>query len=171
MTTQREQVQQESIDARVLRSVCGLYVTGVTVITTGDELNAAGTTVNSFTSVSLDPPLILFCLHKESRLRDVLKESGMFVVNLLAEQQEPVSRAFARRDTAEFATVEHHRSVGGVPILSEAMAFLECRQAGEIDGGDHVIVLGEVIDLGVLDPDPSPLVFFRGLLGALESRA
>jgi 3-hydroxy-9,10-secoandrosta-1,3,5(10)-triene-9,17-dione monooxygenase reductase component len=160
--------EAQQIDGRLLRNVCGLFVTGVTVITSGVDGRSDGTTVNSFTPVSLDPPLVLFCLHNESRLRPVVKESGLFVVNFLAGRQQRLAKAFAGKQTAAFHEVEHHRSVGGVPILSDALAFLACAIVNEFEGGDHTIYLGEVREVGVPGHNQDPLIFFRGSLGALE---
>jgi 3-hydroxy-9,10-secoandrosta-1,3,5(10)-triene-9,17-dione monooxygenase reductase component len=159
--------QAQPIDGKMLRKVCGHFVTGVTVVTSGVDGRAMGTTVNSFTSVSLDPPLVLFCLHQESRLRAVLEESRLFVVNFLAGQQESLAWAFAGRETAVIEDVANHRSVGGTPILSDALAFLACRLVNEFEGGDHTIFLGEVIELGISRQNQEPLIFFRGSLGAL----
>ncbi|MFI0741838.1 flavin reductase family protein [Streptomyces sp. NPDC021100] len=161
----------DPVDARMLRTVCGLFVTGVTVITSGRDGGAGGTTVNSFTSVSLDPPLVLFCLHKRSRLRPVIEESGAYVVNFLAGQQESLARSFAARDAGAIRRVSSHPSVTGVPVLSEALAFLSCELADTFDGGDHAIFLGRVVQLGVDRENQDPLVFFRGTLGALEEEA
>jgi 3-hydroxy-9,10-secoandrosta-1,3,5(10)-triene-9,17-dione monooxygenase reductase component len=155
------------VEPRILRNVCGLFVTGVTVITSGVAGQAAGTTVNSFTSVSLDPPLVLFCLHRESRLRPAIEESGMFAVNFLTGRQEKLAWAFAGRHTAAFADTAYRRSAAGVPILHESLAFLACTLVNEFDGGDHAIYLGEVAELGV-HRRQEPLIFFRGSLSALE---
>jgi 3-hydroxy-9,10-secoandrosta-1,3,5(10)-triene-9,17-dione monooxygenase reductase component len=160
--------QPEPVEGRLLRNVCGLFVTGVTVITSGEEGHSEGTTVNSFTSVSLDPPLVLFCLHKESRLRAVIDEAGSFVVNFLSGPQEPLARAFAGKDTSAVKDVPHHHSTDGMPVLSEALAFLACRLENEFDGGDHTIFVGRVVELGVPREHQEPLIFFRGSLGALE---
>ncbi|WP_308190714.1 flavin reductase family protein [Streptomyces sp. HPF1205] len=160
--------QAHPVDGRSLRTVCGMFVTGVTVITSGDADHAEGTTVNSFTSVSLDPPLVLFCLHNESRLRAVVEGSRKFVVNFLQGQQEGLARAFAGKGTAEIRDVAHHPSVTGVPVLSDALAFLSCRLVDAFDGGDHTIFVGQVVELGVPRQHQEPLVFFRGWLGALE---
>src|SRR5882724_12083585 len=89
----------QPVESRTLRQVCGLFVTGVTVITVGVDGHATGTTVNSFTSVSLEPPLVLFCLHAQSRLHALLEQSGNFAVNFLAGKQESVARRFAGRHT------------------------------------------------------------------------
>ena len=158
----------QAIDGRVLRNVCGLFVTGVTVITTGLDGEYDGTTVNSFTSVSLDPPLVLFCLHNQSRLCPVVQESGLFVVNFLAGRQERLARAFAAKQTAEFGEVTHHRSADGVPVLSDALAFLVCELVNQFEGGDHTIFLGKVLEVGAPRDNSEPLIFFRGSLGALE---
>jgi 3-hydroxy-9,10-secoandrosta-1,3,5(10)-triene-9,17-dione monooxygenase reductase component len=166
--TQQLTHQVYPVDARALRRVCGLFPTGVTVITTGADGTAAGTTVNSFTSVSLDPPMVLFCIHRDSRLRIELAESGMFAVNLLARRQERLARAFAGRQTASFESVQYHRSTRGVPILSEALAYLACEVVDEFPGGDHAIVLGQVVELGVPRRRQEPLIFFEGSFGALE---
>lgn len=156
-----------TIEAAALRRICGFFATGVTVITTGVGPNAAGATVNSFTSVSLEPPLVLFCLHKRSRLHSALAESGTFAVNFLAWPQEHVARAFAGRRTALLGDVAHSLSSPGVPVLSEALAFLVCRLADRFAGGDHIIILGEVIELGESRRNRDPLIFYRGVFGAL----
>jgi flavin reductase (DIM6/NTAB) family NADH-FMN oxidoreductase RutF len=160
--------EAQPIEARLLRNVCGLFVTGVTVITSGERGRSMGATVNSFTSVSLDPPLVLFCLHKESRLRPVVEESRKFVVNFLAGRQERLARTFAKKDTAAIDEVVHHRSSEGMPILSEALAFLACRLTSEFEGGDHTIFVGEVVELGAPRENHEPLIFFRGSMSELE---
>ncbi|MCB5169599.1 flavin reductase family protein [Streptomyces bambusae] len=164
--------EKHPIDARSLRRVCGLFTTGVTVITTGPEGRAEGTTVNSFTSVSLEPPLVLFCLHKQSRLHTALQESGGFTVNFLSGRQEKLARAFAGRQPNGFGEdAPHHFGAGGLPVLTEALAYLTCRTVDVHEGGDHDIVVGEVVELGVPEQDREPLIFFDGSLGALESAA
>jgi flavin reductase (DIM6/NTAB) family NADH-FMN oxidoreductase RutF len=156
------------IDGRILRDVCGLFVTGVTVITTGLDGESDGTTVNSFTSVSLDPPLVLFCLHKQSRLAPVIEKSGLFVVNFLAGGHEGLARAFAAKQTATFREVVHRPSADGVPVLSDALGFLACELVNEFDGGDHTIFLGQVLEAGIPRDHARPLIFFRGSLSALQ---
>jgi len=157
-----------AVESRTLRQVCGLFVTGVTVVTTGTDGRAVGTTVNSFASVSLDPPLVLFCIHHQSRLRPELKGAGKFAVNLLARRQERLARAFAGRQTANFDEVVYHRGAPGMPILSEALAYVACEFVEEYPGGDHAIVLGHVIELGIPRQRQEPLIFFQGSFEALE---
>jgi 3-hydroxy-9,10-secoandrosta-1,3,5(10)-triene-9,17-dione monooxygenase reductase component len=170
MTLPETEVPHQSmpVEPAMLRTVCGLFVTGVTVITSGTGKETAGTTVNSFTSVSLDPPLVLFCLHNGSRLRAVVESCGAYAVNFLAGRHARLARAFAGRDTAALGSVAHHRSAAGVPVLSEALACLSCRLVNAFDGGDHTIFVGEVVGMGVPRRDQQPLIFFRGSLGALE---
>lgn len=155
------------VDPQLLRAVCGHYVTGVTVVTTKVGGHAYGLTINSFASVSLDPPLVLFCIHQKSSIRPLLRDVRVFAVNILAEDQEHLSRTFATRGVSRFDTVPSDTGVSGAPILSEALAYLDCEVRDEMDGGDHTIVLGEVVDLGVLRGDSNPLTFFRSLHGRL----
>lgn len=159
------------VDGRALRDVCGNFATGVTVITSGDGQDASGTTVNSFTSVSLEPPLVLICLHRASRLLPVVQESGGFVVNFLTQHQQRVAWAFAGRASARMDEVVHHRSAAGLPVLSEALAFLDCRLITEYDGGDHAILLGEVVGLGAPAAEEDPLIFFQGSMRELDGDA
>ena len=178
MSTQSDALQQTpdlvpvpapaAVEALALRNICSLFVTGVTVITSGESGRSAGTTVNSFTSVSLDPPLVLFCLHRQSRLLEVLHESERFVVNFLSGAQEQLARAFAGRHTAQLSDYAHRRTGDGMPVLDNALAYLACRLVDEMDGGDHVILLGEVTELGAAPHKTEPLVFFRGSMGSLE---
>ncbi|MCX4591808.1 flavin reductase family protein [Streptomyces sp. NBC_01549] len=158
----------QPIEGAALRRVCAHFATGVTVITTGTPGSSAGTTVNSFTSVSLEPPLVLFCLHQHSRLRSPIQQSGGFVVNFLTRQQESLAWAFAGRESAKVEDVPHHRTADGLPVLSGALAYLSCRLVEEYDGGDHTIVLGEVVGLGAAGQDEDPLIFYRGSIRALD---
>lgn len=159
--------QVRPIDAGILRRVCGLFVTGVAVITTEADGAATGTTVNSFTSVSLEPPLVLFCLHNRSRLNAPLRAAGSFAVNFLAGQQEPVAWAFAGRKISSHGEVAYQRSATGVPVIGEALAYLACRIVDQYPGGDHTIVVGEVVEVGI-PRRQEPLIFFEGTFGVLE---
>ncbi len=155
------------VDGAELRAACGAFATGVTVVTTGGPTEAAGMTVNSFTSVSLDPPLVLFCLHRDSRMVPMLRRTGGFVINFLTVRQRRIAMSFARRATARLPEVPHGRSVEGLPVLDEALGFLVCRLAGEHDGGDHTIMVGEVVEVGGGPPAEGPLLFYRGAMHAL----
>lgn len=156
--------QLTAVDPLALRGVLGRFVTGVTVVTTRINDEPVGLTVNSFTSVSLDPPLVLFCVDYRSRTRNSFQRAGAFAINILGAEQETISRLFAKPGADRFANLDVRIGSTGSPILPDALAFLDCRIVGEFEGGDHLIVLGEVVDLGILH-DREPLTFFRGVLG------
>ncbi|MFE5401243.1 flavin reductase family protein [Streptomyces sp. NPDC056580] len=150
------------VETRALREVCGRYPTGVAVVTCrgADGEGPVGVTVNSFTSVSLDPALVLFCMHRDSRALTAVEKAGAFAVNILAADQAALCRAFARRDTADFGGLPHGAGATGSPVLGDALAFLDCRLHTTFPGGDHTIVVGEVVDLGLLREE-QPLTYFR----------
>lgn len=158
----RAPTRSPSIDGRALRAVLGCFPTGVTVVTATTEQGPVGITANSFTSVSLDPPLVLFCIASSSRRRDLIQSAGAFAVNILSEDQQEVSRAFAAHPHKPFAFLETKVASTGAPVLLDALAYIDCRLAGEIEAGDHLILIGEVLDLNILRNDP-PLVFFRSV--------
>ncbi|MFD0433696.1 flavin reductase family protein [Streptomyces chartreusis] len=156
------------VDPQALRSVCANWATGVTVITSGSTARTTGLTVNSFTSVSLDPALILVCIHNDSGELPVLRRTGAFAVNILAADQEELCRSFASRHTRHSAKADTRPGITGVPVLSDALAYLECRVEREVDAGDHVIVIGEVVDLAV-QREEGPLTFFRNTFHRLPA--
>lgn len=144
------------------RTVCGYFTTGVTVVTAAGPDGPLGMAVNSFASVSLDPPLVLFCASRTSGTLPGIETSGSFAVNVLASGQEALARGFAGKGGDRFAGVAYRSGVTGSPVLTGALAYLECRIEAEHDGGDHLIVVGRVVDLDVLDEGGDPLVFYRG---------
>ncbi|MGP3925222.1 flavin reductase family protein [Streptomyces sp. 8N616] len=169
--SESKKLRPAPVDGGVFREVCGQFVTGVAVITCqGSDKELVGVTVNSFTSVSLDPPLVLFCIHRESRAMPAIRESGGFAVNILASDQAGVCRAFAARDTAGFGELAHRSGVTGSPVIDDSLAFLDCRLHDLHSAGDHEIVLGEVVDLGLLREE-QPLAFFRSSHPRLEGDA
>jgi flavin reductase (DIM6/NTAB) family NADH-FMN oxidoreductase RutF len=134
-----------SFDARALRQVLGAFVTGVTVITTLDPQGRPhGLTANSFSSVSLDPPLILWSQSLAAPSHPVFRDTERFVVNILADDQVEVSQAFARAGADKFAGCLTTPGLGGVPLIEGCAAYLECRRINSFPGGDHVVFLGEV---------------------------
>jgi 3-hydroxy-9,10-secoandrosta-1,3,5(10)-triene-9,17-dione monooxygenase reductase component len=151
-----------------LRSVCGNFATGVSVITSGSGKEAVGTTVNSFTSVSLEPPLVLFCLHVKSRLRPVVQKYRAFAVNILSSQQEMLALTFSCKETAGLDGAAHRPSVTGVPVLDGTLASLSCRVVNSFESGDHTVFVGEVVELDQSPSRPDALVFFRGKMGSLH---
>lgn len=151
--------------SKELRATVGAFVTGVTVVTTRGEEHAYGMTANAFSSVSLDPPLVLVCVMANSEGSEHIAQNRCFAVNILHAEQEPLSRYFASRDRPRgrdaFRDVPHSTASSGSPILEGAIGYLDCRLHAEHDAGDHRIFIGEVLELG-LDPDGQPLVFHGG---------
>ncbi len=143
------------------RTVLGHFATGVTIITAIDGGEPAGVAANSFTSVSLEPPLVLFCVARSSTTWPRIERARRFAVNILGEHQEELSRLFATKGADRFGRTDWHVGVGGSPVLHDVLAYLDCEFWAEYDGGDHIIVVGRVLDLGV-SHHAGPLVFFRG---------
>jgi len=151
----------EHIDGLALRRALGAFPTGVTVMTTLDATGrACGITVNSFSSVSLDPPLILWSHSLSSRSYPVFREADRFVVNILSEHQIQISRQFSTASDDKFRNVAFRSGVGGVPIISSCAANLECVKVSAHPEGDHVIYIGRVIRLE--RSEHRPLVFGDG---------
>lgn len=160
----------DPVDTKLFRAVCGQFLTGVAVVTTVVDGQSAGLTINSFASVSLEPPLVLFCLHVNSGVRKALRHTSGFAVNILAEDQERISRTFASGTGPRFSNLRTHSATTGAPIFDDSLAYLDCRYWYEMDGGDHAIIIGEVVDLGVLRQDTNPLAFFRSAHTQLGAR-
>jgi len=153
-------------DPRDLRHAFGMFPTGVTIVTTctGDG-RPIGLTCNSFSSVSLKPPLILWSLSLYSPNLPVFLQSPCFAINVLACHQFELSRRFATRMSDRFAGIDWKRGDGGVPLIPEAAAHIECRNETRHYSGDHVIIIGQVTKY--MYRDVEPLVFARGLYRAL----
>ena len=150
-----------AVDKRTLRDVLGTFVTGVTVMTTLDARGQLlGCTANSFSSVSLEPPLILWSQALNARSYATFSECGRFVVNILAEDQSLLSQRFASDSENKFEGVFWEPGIGGLPVLLGALAYLECRRVANYPGGDHTIFLGEVENLQ--RSARQPLVFGSG---------
>lgn len=153
-------------DAARFREVLGHFATGVAVITTVHEGRPFGFTAQSFTSVSLEPPLVAMCPSRRSSSWPRIESAGVFSANVLSSTQEALARTFATRDTDRFAGVGWTASpVTGCPVLAGAVAWVDCRLHAVHDGGDHLIVVGRVVDLGIDDDGPGPLLFYRGGYG------
>lgn len=148
-------------DPAELRQVLGCFVTGVTVVTTLEPGGAPrGFTANSFTSVSLDPPLVLVCVGRKATSHDVFTAGGGFAVNILSHGQQEVSARFASRGADKFAGLAWRPGQGGGALLEGSLAWLDCRLERVIPAGDHSILLGEVLDLG--RAPLQPLAWCRG---------
>ncbi|MGY1640412.1 flavin reductase family protein [Geodermatophilus sp. SYSU D00703] len=156
----------EVIDPKVMREVLGHFASGVTVVTAMAEDGPIGFTCQSFSSLSLDPPLVLFAPARTSRTWPQLREIGRFCVNVLAEDQHDLSGAFARSGVDKFAGVHWRPSRQGQPVLDDVVAWIDCELWAEYDGGDHTLVAARVLDLGA-DEGRRPLLFHRGSYGLL----
>jgi flavin reductase (DIM6/NTAB) family NADH-FMN oxidoreductase RutF len=139
----------------------------VTVITAVADGDPVGLAVGSFSSLSLDPPLVLFCADKGSSTWPKIEKAGVFGVNILAEDQEDVCRAFASRGADKFEGVGWKKSGTGSPMLDGSLAFIDCTVDSVTDGGDHLIVVGRAKELDVLH-EGGPLLFFRGGYGRFQ---
>ena len=161
-----------ALDALEYRRVVGRFATGVTVVTTVLDGECHALTANSFTSVSLDPCLVLFCPEKLARFHDAVLASGTFAVSVLAEGQQEVSRRFAARGRpleGQFEGVPHTLGpVTGAVLIDGALSTLECRTVSTTDAGDHTVVIGEVLGLGVPHPTGAPLLYYEGRYGAFR---
>jgi flavin reductase (DIM6/NTAB) family NADH-FMN oxidoreductase RutF len=151
-------------DEASFRTVLGHFATGVTIITAMDGSEPVGVSANAFTSVSLDPPLVLFCASQSSSTWPRIEAAGKFTVNILNEHQEDVCRVFATKGADRFTRIGWRPSANGNPILHDALAFVDCTIETLHDGGDHVIVIGRVQELGVMS-EAGPLLFYRGGYG------
>lgn len=154
-------------DHRALRDALGTFATGVTVVTALDaDGRAVGLTVNSFNTVSLDPPLILWSLSLASPNLEAFRRASHFTVNVLAADQQAVSERFAQRGADKFADLDWRSGLGGAPLLPGCCATLECRNDAQHAGGDHLIFIGRVERFA--RREAAPLLFHGGRYRALR---
>ena len=157
-----------AIGPAAFRELLGRFATGVTVVTTTTQDGApVGMTANSVTSVSLEPPLVLICVHQDSGMHGAMTQAPGFVINVLASDQEHLSRHFAGTSGDRFSGIGYRSGAHGAPILDGVLAHIECRQDSSIEAGDHTIFVGLVT--GGAAESGHPLMFYRGGYGALES--
>jgi len=154
-----------AIDKDCFRRVMGRFTTGITIVTTRNQEQLVGLTVNAFCSVSLNPPLILICVDLNGSVCPAIRDSGIFAVNVLTEKQEDLSRCFATSSAERykgFCHARYHVVATGAPIIDDTLAFIDTRVVAEYPGGDHVIFLGQVEAMGV----PGQVVFAREAIRA-----
>lgn len=152
-----------------LRDVLGQFATGVTVITTcGDAGVPVGMAANSFASVSLDPPLVLWSIRLSAPSLGAFRNHSSFIVNIMCDQSKELALNFARPLEDKFAGVDWHPGLDGAPVLDAAAAVIQCRTETRIPGGDHEIYLGRVIDFH--STDKSPLLFHQGKFANLGDK-
>ncbi len=156
-----ETINEQAIDIAGFRRALGAFVTGVTVVTTMQpDGSPRGFTANSFTSVSLDPPLILVCIAKTASSYQVFSQTRHFAVSVLAEDQKSVSGVFASKAADKFDQVSWHKRVTGSPVMTGASACFDCATHDVVDAGDHIILIGRVLDF--IHSASSPLGYCRG---------
>jgi flavin reductase (DIM6/NTAB) family NADH-FMN oxidoreductase RutF len=149
------------IDVKELRRALGCFVTGVTVVTTiAADGEPRGFTANSFTSVSLDPPLVLVCMAKSAGSYDIFRKTSAFAINILQEDQRDISATFASPRPDKFVGLQWTSARTGSPLLPDCSAWLDCDMHKQIDAGDHVILIGRTVDFAH-SPRP-PLGYYSG---------
>ncbi|WP_406691772.1 flavin reductase family protein [Saccharopolyspora sp. ID03-671] len=155
------QVGGPAVDGGDFRRALGHFCTGVTVVTAAGDGGPVGFACQSFSALSLDPPLVLFCPGRASRTWPLIERAGHFCVNVLSAEQREVSAVFGRRGEDKFANLTWAPAPSGAPILDGALTWLDCEVDNVLDGGDHHIVVGRVHTLG--EPaDEDPLLFYKG---------
>ncbi len=160
-----------SIDPTFFRHVMRRYATGVAILTVrnGDRLH--GMTANSFTSVSLDPLLVLVCILRASTTHEMVTQSGAFAVNFVGEAQVELARRFAKQTPVPpepFGDIAFHAAVTGAPIFDDGLGYVDCRVASAHLAGDHSIFVGEVLATGIGTTKSGPLIWFDGAYHSLE---
>ena len=153
-------------DQQVFRDVIGRFTSGVTVITTAVDGTRFGTTASAFSSLSMEPPMVLVCLNKTSETQAAVLKAGAFVVNILAEGQQDLAYRFARKGD-KFGDLDHAVGRHGVPVLHGTLAHLECEVGETVTGGTHTVFLAHVAVAA--GHDGTPLTYYRGRFGRLES--
>jgi flavin reductase (DIM6/NTAB) family NADH-FMN oxidoreductase RutF len=165
----REERKPMPVSGDEFRRALSQFASGVTVVTTRDAIGQPlGLTVSAFCSVSLEPPLVLVCVDKKASSYSGFLESRAFVVHILAEDQEELSRRFATKDPKKFEGMIYRRGIEGIPVLEGAVATLECRLVQAYEGGDHTIFVGQVEGASVRE-EALPLLYFRGAYRRLRS--
>ncbi len=149
------------ISEKQFKSCLGAFATGVTVITTLDKLEQIhGITVNSFNSVSLNPPMILFSIEKKAVRFDIFTSCSNFIVNILSDQQKTISKMFAARDI-NWDKIKY-KTEYDMPVLEGVLSYLYCSKKYEYDGGDHKIIVGEVIKAQKIKDNNKSLLYYEG---------
>jgi 3-hydroxy-9,10-secoandrosta-1,3,5(10)-triene-9,17-dione monooxygenase reductase component len=148
--------------ARKFRDVLGLFASGVTVVTSMADGAPVGMTCQSFSSVSLEPPLVMFCPAKTSRAWPFMQRAGFFCVNILAGDQAEISNAMATKGSDKYDGIGWTRSGTGAPLIDGVLGYVDCTVHSVHEAGDHYVVLGRVKDLDFGDRDRTPLLYYRG---------
>ena len=155
------EIEGSGHDPRKFRDALGCFATGVAVVTTSNDGEPIGITVNSFSSVSLDPPLVLWCLDKRSDTLETFEKATAFTVNVLRDDHRDVSNKLAKPGDHSLVGIDMVEGVNGCPRLTQALAHFECEVDAKHDAGDHIIFVGRVVHFD-RDVEGEPLVFHRG---------
>jgi flavin reductase (DIM6/NTAB) family NADH-FMN oxidoreductase RutF len=163
----------EHLTPELFRRACGQFATGIAILTTVDANGQPhGMTINSFTSLSLDPPLVMAAIARTSNLLAIFEATGYYAINILAANQKELSDRFARRIDNRFEGLEWQPGQSGVPLFSGALATFECRTVQVVSAGDHRVFIGEVesvmIQYREAEGSSKPLLFFRGRYAEIE---
>jgi flavin reductase (DIM6/NTAB) family NADH-FMN oxidoreductase RutF len=154
-----------NIDDGIFRSTLSQFATGVVIATGCLDGEPAGFAVQSFSSLSLDPPLVALFPAKTSTSWPKLRESGSFCINILSSQQKAICDLFARSGIDKYAELAWQPGITGSPVLDDVLAYVDCDLEVEHEAGDHTIAVGRVREMSVIDESRSPLLFFRGGYG------
>jgi len=161
-TSGDEEGEHPSTDPTLFRSVLGHFATGLVIVTCADAGGPIGFTAQSFSALSLDPPLVLFCPSKSSTTWPSIRQVGTFCVNVLGDDQQELCQRFAVSGGPKFEDVGWTSNAEGLPLLNDCIAYIECSLYEIHDAGDHEIAIGRVLDLRPGRPS-QPLVYFRGM--------
>ena len=156
-----------SFDPMLQRQIMGRFATGVTVITTRFGEEVSGMTANAVISLSLDPPLVAVCVDRGASMHDYLSQGGCFAINILRLDGEEISNRFAKPGPKDFSDLHVEEAETGAPILSDALAWLDCRLVKTVETGDHDLFLGE--PLAVATSEGAPLLYYGGRYDRLVS--
>jgi flavin reductase (DIM6/NTAB) family NADH-FMN oxidoreductase RutF len=159
------------IDPNDFRKACGLWATGVSIVTTVDSKGKPfGLTMNAVSSLSLDPPMFLVCVDNGSDTLAAILDSGVFCVNVLTRAQKALSDRFAKKGDDKFSGIEHAAGATGAPVLADTLLAIECSVKDVLPGGDHQIFCGEVRRVCANDAaDAAPLLYYGGRYGGVSS--
>jgi len=150
-----------AFDSKLQRKIMGRFATGVTVVTTAGKGGMGGLTANAVASLSLDPPLVLVAVDKQAGSYPEIKENGCYAMNILAADQEEISRRFATPGPKDYSGLKWKAVVTGAPVFDGALGYVDCRLAEVLPGGDHDIFIGEIV-AGDGRDDGLPLLYYSG---------
>ena len=159
-----------SVDKDLFRALAGSFASGVTIVTSGGDGHFHAMTASAFSSLSLDPPMVLVCVDKRAESLAIISRHGGFNINVLNRSQEPLSNACARRGTPESSLEGVSTRMGelGIPLIEGCLAYFECRVVHEFDAGDHIIFAGRV-EAGSIGEAAEPLLYFRSNYAGLDA--